>query len=253
MSTATFHASASLPAIHQDAELARLQGQAAKVRTEAAALSVSTDDERDFAVAYLGEIATVKKAAEARRVALVKPLNDHVGSVNAFVKAFLLPVEEADKLLRGRVLTYQQAQAAKVEAERKRQEDIRRAAEEEARRKEDEARRKLEEAARLEGQDRAKAQAAMDAALQAEQEAIAHRVEAAAPVVAQPVPAKTVSTALGAATVRKTWSYRVVDFNKVPIEYLALDTAKVTTAIREGTRVIAGLEIFQEDSLSVRR
>ena len=247
----------TLPLPAQDTELARLHGQAAKVHADASALLVTTDDERDFAVAYLAEIATVKKAAEARRVALVKPLNDHVSNVNAFVNTLIGPVDEADKLLRGRVLVYQQEQARKAEAERQRLEAIQRAAEDEARRQALEVTKKLEEAARLEaleagGRDAAAAQAALDAALQAEEEATARRQEALALVVPPPL-AKTVSTALGAATVRKVWTFRVVALSAVPREYLLVDEPKVRKAIAGGARDIPGLVIYQEEALSLRR
>lgn len=49
----------------------------------------------------------------------------------------------------------------------------------------------------------------------------------------------------------KRWIFEVVDVNKVPREYLVLDSVTVNKAIRNGVREINGLSIFQTESLRV--
>lgn len=49
----------------------------------------------------------------------------------------------------------------------------------------------------------------------------------------------------------KRWTFEVVNVNKVPKEYLVLDSAAVNKAIRNGVREIDGLKIFQVEGLRV--
>ena len=54
-------------------------------------------------------------------------------------------------------------------------------------------------------------------------------------------------------TVKKIWSWKLVDINKVPREWLCIDAAKIGSAVRHGgIRQIDGIEIYQEESLSGR-
>lgn len=50
----------------------------------------------------------------------------------------------------------------------------------------------------------------------------------------------------------KKWTYKVTDVTAVPKEYLMIDEKKVKAAIAACTRFIGGLEIYQEESLSLR-
>lgn len=50
----------------------------------------------------------------------------------------------------------------------------------------------------------------------------------------------------------KTWTHELIDINLVPAEYLQLDTAKITAAIRSGVRDIAGVKIYQKESITIR-
>jgi len=57
---------------------------------------------------------------------------------------------------------------------------------------------------------------------------------------------------VGSSVVQKRWTFNVVDLKKVPVEFLLPNSVAINAAIREGRRKIAGLEIFQSSSLSVR-
>jgi len=55
------------------------------------------------------------------------------------------------------------------------------------------------------------------------------------------------------AFVRRSWSFEVVDLDRVPREYMSLDVTVVREAItRDGVREIPGLRIFQAEALRVR-
>jgi hypothetical protein len=74
----------------------------------------------------------------------------------------------------------------------------------------------------------------------------------------------TVVTPMGASTVKRTWTFKLVDLAQVPREFLILDEKAVRETIRDAvarggltpgatsTDLIPGLEVFQDESLSVR-
>jgi hypothetical protein len=53
--------------------------------------------------------------------------------------------------------------------------------------------------------------------------------------------------------VTRSWTFAVVDLDRVPREYMSLDVEVVREAItRDGVREIPGLRIFQAEALRVR-
>ena len=229
----------------QDVMLTSLRTAAFKIRDEAKALVVTTKDEAEFATAYLGEIATIKKKAEAHRVTLVQPHNDYTMAVNGTVKFILAPVLEADAHLRKLVLAYQveekRREAAEIARQKAEAEAVLRAAREETERLEREARAAhaaMEEAKRAgdlaaaaaaEAERKAKA-AAWLRAEQAREDAAKERT-----LVAQQKPEGTVRAAgMGTATVKKRWTFRYTDQDLLPRMFLVPDEAMIRQAIAGG-------------------
>ena len=62
-----------------------------------------------------------------------------------------------------------------------------------------------------------------------------------------------VTTDNGTVYERKYWTFKIVNFDKIPREYLMVDSKKVNAAIRAGIRNIDGLEIYQEVEIATRR
>lgn len=54
-------------------------------------------------------------------------------------------------------------------------------------------------------------------------------------------------------SVRKVWKFRVVDQDKVPRELCSPDPQKIREAFERGRREIAGVEFYQEDTVTARR
>ena len=55
------------------------------------------------------------------------------------------------------------------------------------------------------------------------------------------------------AYVSRSWTFEVIDLDRVPRDYMSLDIAVVREAItRDGVRQIPGLRIFQTEALRVR-
>lgn len=70
--------------------------------------------------------------------------------------------------------------------------------------------------------------------------------EIKAPVVLERPEAK-----IGNTQTRKVWSFKLVDLSLVPEEYKLLNQTLVRQAIRDGARAIPGVEIYQEEKLSI--
>ena len=66
-----------------------------------------------------------------------------------------------------------------------------------------------------------------------------------------PVILERPETKIGNTQISKVWRWRVVDFTKLPDDYKEVNSVAVNQAIREGKREVAGLEIYQEEALSV--
>jgi fused signal recognition particle receptor len=113
----------------------------------AQAIEVRTPEHASYAAGFLTEIASAKRQSEVARRVLVDPLNAHVKTINDLFTPKKESLDEADKLVRGKVLTFQQQQKRQQEAEQARLDAIRRGEEEKA---EAERRRLAHEAAEAE-------------------------------------------------------------------------------------------------------
>jgi hypothetical protein len=85
-------------------------------------------------------------------------------------------------------------------------------------------------------------------------EEAAHRAAVAEQQAAEALEPTRIRGDFGAtAYVRRNWTFEVVDLDRVPREYLSLDTEVVREAInRDKVREIPGLRIFETEALRIR-
>jgi hypothetical protein len=212
--------------------------RAAAILADAEALAVNSEEAKAQAVNILSGIARVNAEAEKKRKGIVSPPNDFVHGVNDLFKDVLAPLKKADSNLRQKILDFnreevrrqQEAAAALQKANLAKEELLSQASKAEAEGKPETASKLLDQAV--------------------EEEKVA---ATAAIVVSAPAPVRSVNTGLGAANVRKEWTFEVVKLEDVPREYFALDETKVRKDILSGKREIAGLRIFQEEKLAVKK
>lgn len=251
-----------------------------EVERRAADVTITDEETRLVAAHLLTSADGAVKSAEAKRVSMVKPLNDQVKRINDAFKNVMAPVERARQALGQKLATWTRQERERVEAEVRRQQ-AEQAEKERLAREAEAAARQLEEEAKAAAQ---KAQEAMGAATAADsyadfmerasaadapvqtaqeaaaahaaatQQAEAARAAAAAPQGPVPTaPARTVHTERGSVDVKQRWTWSVEKPADVPREYLAVDHGAVTAAVRAGVRAIAGIRIFPVDSVAVRR
>jgi hypothetical protein len=260
-------------------KLAEVSSEVSAVVAHARELEVTTEAQAQQATGVLLDIKVARYRSERARRFLVDPLNAHVKAINARMKSAVVPLDEADGLVRGKLLAFRQLQErerereqARLDAERKAAEEQaaaeRRRAWEEAQRAEREAEEaalprevlselsdeqlvefangggKREQAAWLELEARRKRREAEEAT----QRSLAAQA-APAPTVAAPAPLAADS---GSASVRREWKATVIDPSELPREYTIPDVKGINAAVRAGVRDIPGCKIELVEGLAVR-
>lgn len=211
-------------------EIQNLQRQNTDLVATATVLTISDDEAAMVASAVLSNVANTKKTMEKQRVFFTAPLNEQVKKINELFKSLSKPLDDADKILRDKVGTYQ---AQKREESRRLQEEVDRQA------------RELQEQLRKE---REAEQAQLD------KMAEAAGVEAPrldVPTVTAPVFAPP-QVKFGATSTRKVWTFEVVDALSVPRAYLDVNETRIRSAVNSGVREIAGVRIFEKEQVVVR-
>ena len=249
-----------LEPLSHEQEAAQALRKAMEVLTLAKAVVIKTEDDYSAADAAVAAIKNAQKAAEAKRVSFVKPLNDTVKNINAEFKPTDAAFEEALAYYRRPMSAYQ-AELARQRAE----------AEADARK----------ERERLEAEARAKAEAEMAAARKAQEEADAARAavdgddpfsailaedeaaetqrradeaseaakQAIREVHAVNVPVVATPKVTGSASKTFTeWGFTIINPELVPLKYRPIDEsmiAREVKAMKDATD-IPGIAVFSE-------
>jgi hypothetical protein len=254
--------------------LESVESKVAEAIARAELVEVESHEQAQEAAEILKALVRQRKAIEESRLDLVRPIKQHAARIDAKFKAAREPVEAAERVLRGKVETYQAEQErrrreeqerlereraereARMKAERERAErearEAREAAEREAREAEAAARayeqreadeRAVEEAQRI-------AEQAADAVEEAK---LAEATLDALPDLPTPAaPLVPAEPRLDGIQTRKVWRATVTDQRAVPVEYQKVDQAAIDRAVRKGVRHIAGVKIEQITRAVVR-
>jgi hypothetical protein len=200
----------------EDSKVQALKSEAESLKAWAVKAVIGSNDDLPPATNDLSLIANLKKSLNERKAVYIKPAKDHIATINAAFQAIMTPLEDADKILRTKILAYREEQ-----------------------------RRREAAAARLE---KMKAEAAeLEAELTGSPPPVASPETTAPAVEAAPDKVTTDVGSLGSYTV-KTWE--LVDFAQVPDWYKKLDEGKVTKTIKAGG-FIAGIRIVEKETLRV--
>lgn len=172
------------------------------------------------------------KEIEDMRVALVKPLNDHVNRINDLFRPVSAKVKAAQDAVKRFVERYQVEERKKVAAETARLQAI-----------------ADEKAAKERAELKAKADAAAAAGHKATAAVYAKKAEtvvAQAPVVVQTAAPAGIVTA-------KVWTFEIVDPTRVPRDYMMVDEQRIRTAVlalKENCK-IPGVRVYQKEQTRV--
>lgn len=246
----------NLDPLQQKAEV--IEANIVALKNEVGGLVVTDEVSQKKAVEAVSQVKARLKRIEELRLEFTKPLNDQVKKINNKFKALSEPLEEMEGQLKSAITKYmvEQERLAREEADRiakQQAEEARKAREatEAAEKAAAELRRKAEE----EAKSKAEKQRLLDQAAKVEE--AAKEVEQA--IIANPTevveaPKKTVRSDSGKATLKKTWTWKVTDEALLMAchpELFIVDTKAINKLVANGTRVIDGLEIFEQADLSV--
>jgi vacuolar-type H+-ATPase subunit I/STV1 len=169
------------------------------------------------AVAMAGQVKAILKRIDSVRKQIVGPANEFVKAVNAFAKQYTSRLETIESETVSKVNRWQVEQRRiQMEAQRK--------AAEEARKIQEELNKKAVEAN-------------------------VEPVRVMAPVIPEKAVTRTES---GSASLRKVWKWNLTDFSAVPDEYKSINTVAINQAVKNGLRVIPGVEIYEESETVIR-
>lgn len=203
-----------MPEVLKDKQVLAVRNESADIVTRAQNFQIVSEQTASDANTVLHWIARAKKALEERRKFFVTPLKDHVKRIDAEFKMITGPLIKADAIIRSKVVDYR---IKLEEAARKKEEELQR--------KEEAKRKKQEEKAMAKGEE----------------------LPPPAPMPTVEIPKTTEGI-----TMVKTWTYGIEDIEKVPREYLVLDSGAVMRAIGQGIHEIPGLQIYQKETVKVR-
>lgn len=228
---------------------------------QAREIKVVDEESQLMAVALVGEAKRIIKEIDATKKGsksykLAKTFLDNLNSfARGLTEKFEMVVTAADPKVK--------AYMAKVELERKKQEEAARKAAKELQDKIDaevaEANRKAKEEAEKLAEEAARKSGATEEQVEtAKQEAVAEaeKHEITAPTVAEPAffeSNKIARTDTGvAAFTKKPWVFEITDEAAVPRQFCSPDKAKIRDAIKQGVRQIAGCNIHEDTKVNYR-
>jgi len=158
------------------------------------------------AVSFTQEIKRTIKRVDDLRKFFVNPLNAQVKQINLKFKPIIVDFEQAEQVLKRRIVDYQEA-------------------EEKERLKEEEKIRKQQEKK-----------------YEKQVEKSEKKGEIAPP---PPAPVHIEKPKTEGLRITKRWTFEILNENEVPREYLAVDTKKIGKVVQAGIREIKGVKIYQ--------
>lgn len=193
------------------------------------ASEIANEGDNLKACEMLKDINSYVKTVKSLKAEEEKPIKSSLKEISDKYKNALDFLTEAEKILRSKIADYAELKLEKLNL-------IASAAQKTA---EEEALRKLDELQALResaGQYDEVTQAAIISSIDSKVNAVIDNSEI------------KIDNTLGnsAASFRKYITFKIVDIQKVPAEFLSVDTKAVNTAIRNGVREIPGLEIVEK-------
>jgi len=198
----------------QDSAVIALGDEIVKLAIYAQALTIDDNEDMNRATNDLALMSGLKKSLEEKRKEYLSPLQHHVKEVNGVFKLLTEPLEAANTMVKQKMLVYKK---------------------------------KLDD-------ERAEQQRINDMRMEASEREMRLKGEMSEPVglvdVSPPAPTR-VQTDVGTVGTAKIKKWEIEDFSKVPDEYKMPDAAKIGKVVRAGIPSIAGVRIYEEESMRV--
>jgi len=90
----------------EEQEIVHLWNRAEQIRDTILTMTIENVDDYKKALEYLLSLSVIKLELDSKRQFFSKPLYDQMRRVNAYFDQYLKPIEEADKILRQKIVQY---------------------------------------------------------------------------------------------------------------------------------------------------
>jgi len=90
----------------EEQEIVRLWNRAEQIRDTILTMTIESVDDYKKALEYLLSLSVIKLELDSKRQFFSKPLYDQMRRVNTYFDQYLKPIEEADKILRQKIVQY---------------------------------------------------------------------------------------------------------------------------------------------------
>lgn len=237
-------------------KLAEIQKDTTSLVEVVNSLKIKTAEDMTSATQMLTKIVSRKKRVEELRVFFVKPLNDQVKAINLEFKSVSAPFATMEADIKNKMIDYRKIEADKLEAKRekerikkqkeweKEQTRLQKIREREA----EKERKRLAKLALSKKDEKAGLKKIEDDKKAKEDEAAKEEFDFDDGDFQQ---SNVVHSQGGSVKVRKQWKFKITEPNKVPRKFLIVDEKLIRKEVRAGARVIAGVEIFEDEVVGV--
>lgn len=201
----------------EDVEVRGYYADGVKLFDSARSLVIATTEDLKPANDSLSFISKLKKAMESKRKTYLDPLKASMDAIRDTYDYLMIPVLEADKIIRAKMTAYD-AEQRRIRAE---QEGINR---------------KRQEAAEAELRLKGKVTEPVNL------------VEVASE------PTKSVSTDIGSSGLTDHWKYEIIDFALLPDEYKVVDSSMLNAVAKKhhDQKQVPGVRFYNEPFITVR-
>lgn len=218
-------------AINQNNYLNTVKNELTELDKQTVSIKVETDLQYGL---YSDILKTVKqkiKIIDERRKEITKPLNDYVKERNAEFKPFIEFLESKKEIIEKEMLRFgrEKAEKLRIEAEQKRQDDLKRLKEE-------------EELQRMKAE---LTENKIDS-VKADVLAIKQKELAESEVKIQ----TSFKTSNTNTIISENWDFEIIDEKQVPLDFCSPDPKKIKAAIKNGMKNIPGLRIFDKGKIT---
>jgi len=90
----------------EEQEIVRLWNRAEQIRDTVLTMTIESVDDYKKALEYLLSLSVIKLELDSKRQFFSKPLYDQMRRINTYFDQYLKPIEEADKILRQKIIQY---------------------------------------------------------------------------------------------------------------------------------------------------
>lgn len=240
----------------------KTEAKVAKVEETLSAITIKSQDDSDAAIVKLKDANSVKKSIEDDRKAIIKPAQEFVATVNGLAKNLTGRIEIAISSVKNRMLTFQNEEKERYIRARTEQriEQLK-----SIRFKQDGSKfhhldtgdnisQLFIETLSDEQWSRVINEFTENINKLNEENAEVEALLAGTEVVTSTVTVKPVITqeVKKVSGTTKRWVFDITNVSQVPREYLMVDEVKIRKAVAAGVRLIPGVNIYQQESISIR-